>query len=87
MHLMAELSLYPLRDHPYEPIDWLLEALNGTDGLEVSTNRMSTLVHGEQSLVMSTLDRLLAELHERFGQVALVVKFLPGAERTINGYR
>ena len=87
MLLMAELSLYPLRDEPYEPIDWLLAELNSTEGLAVSTNRMSTLVHGEQALVMTTLDRALAELHERYGKVALVVKFLPGAERTINGYR
>ena len=87
MQLMAELSLYPLRDEPYEPIDWLLAELNNTDGLEVSTNRMSTLVHGEQALLMATLDRMLTELPARYGKVALVVKFLPGAERTINGYR
>ena len=87
MQLMAELSLYPLSDAHLEPIDWLLERLNAVEGLDVTTNRMSTLVHGDQALVLATLDRCLTELHERFGKAALVAKFLPGAERSLNGYR
>lgn len=83
---MAELSLYPLRDEFLPPIDRLLAALNAVPELEVRTSRMSTIVFGEQTLLLSTLDVLLRELREEFGPLSLVCKLLPGAERSINGY-
>lgn len=86
MQVMAELSLYALQEDFIAPVDFLLERLNATAGLEVSTNRMSTLVYGDQTLVLTTLDSLLRELRTRFGPVSLVCKLLPGAERTVNGY-
>ncbi|MEM6707460.1 MAG: hypothetical protein AAF648_01615 [Pseudomonadota bacterium] len=87
MNMMAELSLYPLRDDFVEPVDALLTLLNAEPGLEITTNRMSTLVFGEQTLVLKTIDRALRELTEGYGKVSLVCKFLPDAERTFNGYR
>jgi len=52
----------------------------------VTTNRVSTLLHGEYVQAMTLVQKVIPEIHEKWGEGAFVLKILPGAERSINGY-
>ena len=86
MKTVAEISMYPLRSDYIPPIDDFLAQLNAESSVEVKTNRMSTQLYGDHDTVMDLLKRTTRSSRDRFGDVAFVVKLLPGAEPVINGY-
>ena len=86
MNLIAEISMYPLQDGYIEAIDAFLAQLNKQNAVEVKTNRMSTQLYGDYAEVMTLLGTAMADSHELHGKASFVVKFIPGADRTINGY-
>ena len=86
MKTVAEISMYPLRSDYTPPIDDFLAQLNAESSVEVKTNRMSTQLYGDHDTVMDLLKRTTRSSRDRFGDVAFVVKLLPGAEPVINGY-
>ena len=86
MKLVAEISMYPLQSEYIPPIDDFLAQLNAEPSVEVKTNRMSTQLYGDHDTVMDLIKRTTRSSRERFGDVAFVVKVLPGADRVINGY-
>mgnify|MGYP006307573043 FL=1 len=55
MQCSVEISLYPLRDAYVPPIDAFLEDLRARPGIEVSTNDLSTHVHGDYEAVLGAL--------------------------------
>ena len=86
MNVLAEISMYPLREDHIPPIDDFLAALAAEGAVEVKTNRMSTQLYGEHDAVFDLLKEAVRQSKERHGSAAFVCKFLPGAVRSINGY-
>lgn len=86
MNILAEISMYPLRDDCIPPIDAFLAALAADGAVEVKTNRMSTQLYGDFDAVCDLLKKAMRQSQERHGSAAFVCKFLPGAQRRINGY-
>lgn len=87
MQLIAEISMYPLRDDYLAPIDDFIAALNEHADLEVTTNRMSTQVFGNYDVVMVAVGDAMRTAHAQHGAACFACKFIPGAERTVNGYQ
>ena len=86
MQVVIEITLYPLLNDYIAAIDDLLARLHAQSEVEVTTNRVSTLMHGEYAQTMALVQRVIPEIHERWGEGAFVLKILPNAEKSINGY-
>lgn len=87
MNLLAEISMYPLQEDYLAPIDAFIAALNDYSGLEVTTNRMSTQVFGEFDHVMRAISECMRSASANDATACFACKFIPGAERSINGYQ
>ena len=87
LNLLAEISLYPLRNQYIAAIDDFIAQLNDDPELEVTTNRMSTQIFGAYEAVMTALNVAMRKSHEQYGVVCFTCKFIPGAQRSINGYQ
>ena len=87
MNLLVEITMYPLHDEHMQSIDDFLVRLNAAEGVEVKTGRMSTLLYGEHGRVMDLLKEAMVASHAEDGvSAAFVLKMIPGAPRTLNGY-
>lgn len=87
MNLLVEITMYPLHDEHMQSIDDFLARLNAAQGVEVKTGRMSTLLYGEHGTVMDLLKEAMAASHAQDeASAAFVLKMIPGAPRTLNGY-
>ena len=86
MQVVIEITLYPLHNDYIAAVDDLLARLNAQSEVAVTTNRVSTLLHGEYVQAMTLVQRVIPEIHEKWCEGAFVLKILPGAERSINGY-
>ncbi|MGB1091589.1 MAG: hypothetical protein ACPGYX_05660 [Oceanobacter sp.] len=78
MELSVDISKYPLADEYKPAIKNFIERLQGTEGLTVVCNTMSTQVFGEYDLVMATLSAEMKRSFERFGKAIFVYKMIPG---------
>lgn len=76
MRISVEMSLYPLQDEFIPEILAFINALKEVEGLSVKTNTMSTQVHGEYDLVMSSIAKCLKTPFEAGVPMALVTKIL-----------
>jgi len=76
MRITADLSLYPLADD-YKPviIDFIRN-MEGTDGLEIVVNQLSTQLRGEFEVVTGAINRCLEKSMRDHGKQILVVKYL-----------
>ena len=86
MQVVKEISLYPLHNDYIAAVDDLLSRLNAQSEVAVTTNLVSTILHGEYVQTMALVQKVIPEIHEKWGEGAFVLKILPGAERSINGY-
>ena len=87
MKLLVEITMYPLHDGHLQSIDNFLALLNAAEEVEVKTGRMSTLLYGDHAPVMDLLKEAMAASHaEDEASAAFVLKMIPGAPRTLNGY-
>lgn len=78
MRIVAEISLYPLKNDYIEPIQSFIDRLNSYQELEVSTNSTSTQVSGEYLSTMTILAAEMQRSHQEVGQAIFVCKFLNG---------
>ena len=76
MRISVEMSLDPLQTEYVEEILDFLEELKKIEGLSIKTNTMSTHVHGECDLVMSSIAKCLKVPFESRVPMALVTKIL-----------
>ncbi|BFT31021.1 hypothetical protein D210916BOD24_21970 [Alteromonas sp. D210916BOD_24] len=76
MHVMVELSLYPLVNEYISPIQDFIDRLNSYTDITVSTSSTSTQVTGEYGVVMKILGDEMQRTHEAVGQAIFVAKFL-----------
>jgi uncharacterized protein YqgV (UPF0045/DUF77 family) len=76
MHIVAEMSLYPLKDGPVPDIIEFIRELRGQGGIEIVSNQLSTQVRGEFEAVTGALNRCLRKAMAAPNTVVLVVKYL-----------
>ncbi len=78
MKLVAEISMYPLREEFVPPIQDFIDRLNTYPDLKVITTATSTTVCGEYLPTMQLLAEEMQRSHKEVGQAIFVCKFLNG---------
>lgn len=76
MKVAVDISLYPLTENFIPPIQDVIERLNGYDGIQVSTNPMSTQIRGEYEDVMAALHTEIRETFEAVPKAVFAIRIL-----------
>jgi uncharacterized protein YqgV (UPF0045/DUF77 family) len=76
MNIVADMSLYPLKDGPVPEIIRFIRKLRERDGLEIVTNQLSTQLRGEFEVVTSAINDCMQLAMSAPNTVVLVVKYL-----------
>ena len=83
MKIVADMSLYPLKEGPIPEIIEFIQTLRERAGLEVVTNQLSTQLRGEFEAVTSAINDCMRQAMAAPNTVVLVVKYL-NVELVIN---
>jgi uncharacterized protein YqgV (UPF0045/DUF77 family) len=78
MKIVAEISMYPLKEQYIQPIQEFIDRLNTYKNIKVITTATSTTVCGEYLPTMQMLSEEMQRSHEKIGQAIFVCKFLNG---------
>lgn len=78
MKLVAEISMYPLKEQYIPPIQDFIDRLNTYESIKVVTSATSTTVSGDYLPTMQLLAEEMQRSHEEVGQAIFVCKFLNG---------
>jgi len=76
MKIVADMSLYPLKDGPIPTIIEFIEELQGRDGIEIVTNQLGTQLRGEFDAVTGAINHCMFKAMTASNTVVLVVKYL-----------
>jgi uncharacterized protein YqgV (UPF0045/DUF77 family) len=76
MNIVADMSLYPLKDGPVPTIIDFIEELQQQDGIEIVTNQLSTQLRGEFDAVTQAVSNCMRRAMAAPNTVVLVVKYL-----------
>jgi uncharacterized protein YqgV (UPF0045/DUF77 family) len=76
MKIVAEMSLYPLKDGAVPDIIEFIRELRRQDGIEIVSNQLSTQLRGEFEAVTGALNRCLRKAMAAPNTVVLVVKYV-----------
>lgn len=76
MKIVADMSLYPLKDGPVPDIIEFIRELQAQDGIEVVTNQLGTQLRGEFGVVTGAINHCMRKTMEAPNTVVLVVKYL-----------
>jgi uncharacterized protein YqgV (UPF0045/DUF77 family) len=76
MNIVADMSLYPLKDGPVPEIIRFIRKLRERNGLEIVTNQLSTQLRGEFEVVTSAINDCMQLAMSAPNTVVLVVKYL-----------
>lgn len=77
MNIVADLSLYPLKDGPVPEIIRFIKEIRQQPGVEVVTNQLSTQLRGDYESVTGAINGCMRRVMEASGNtVVLVVKYL-----------
>ena len=77
MNIVAEMSLYPLKDRPIPTIIGFIEELREQGGMEIVSNQLSTQLSGPFEAVTGAINRCMEKvMASSDGTVVLVVKYL-----------
>lgn len=76
MKIVAELSLYPLKDGAVPDIIEFIRDLRRQDGIEIVSNQLSTQLRGEFEVVSGAVNRCLRKAMAAPNTVVLVVKYV-----------
>ena len=76
MKIVADLSLYPLKDAPVPDIIDFIEDLQKQDDIEIVTNQLSTQIRGEFAAVTAALNHCMEKVMAKPDTFVLVVKYL-----------
>lgn len=76
MRISVELSLYPLREDYFVPIEDFLTHLRAHKEVTIRTNGMSTQIFGEYQDVMRVLNQELERSMSGKDRLVFVAKFL-----------
>ena len=77
MRIVADLSLYPLKDGPVPEIIRFIRDIREQDGIEIVTNQLSTQLRGEFEAVTGAINQCMRTVMAASSNtVVLVVKYL-----------
>jgi uncharacterized protein YqgV (UPF0045/DUF77 family) len=76
MKIVADMSLYPLKDGAVPDIIDFIRDLRGQDGIEIVSNQLSTQLRGEFEAVTGAVNRCMRKAMAASNTVVLVVKYL-----------
>ena len=76
MNIVADLSLYPLKDGPIPEIIDFIREMRHQDGIEIVTNQLSTQLRGEFEAVTGAINHCMRRTMAAPNTVVLVVKYL-----------
>ena len=76
MKIVADMSLYPLKDGPIPNIIEFIKELQIQDGIEIVTNQLGTQLCGEFEAVTGAINQCMRKAMEAPNTVVLVVKYL-----------
>jgi uncharacterized protein YqgV (UPF0045/DUF77 family) len=76
MKIVADMSLYPLKDGPIPTIIEFINELQEQEDIEVVTNQLGTQLRGEFELVTSAINHCMRRAMKAPNTVVLVVKYL-----------
>lgn len=76
MNIVADMSLYPLKDGPVPTIIDFIGELQQQDGIEIVTNQLSTQLRGEFDAVTRAISNCMRKVMAAPNTVVLVVKYL-----------
>jgi len=76
MNIVADMSLYPLKDGPIPEIIGFIRKLREREALEVVTNQLSTQLRGDFEVVIGAINDCMRRVMEAPNTVVLVVKYL-----------
>jgi len=76
MNIVAEMSLYPLKDGPIPTIIEFIEGLQRQQGIEIVTNQLSTQLSGSFEAVTEAVNHCMRRAMDSDNTVVLVVKYL-----------
>ena len=76
MKIVADMSLYPLKDGPVPEIIDFIRDLQDQDGIEIVTNQLSTQLRGEFDAVTGAINYCMRKTMAAPNTVVLVVRYL-----------
>ena len=76
MKIVADMSLYPLKDGPIPDIIEFIKEMQVQDGIEIVTNQLGTQLSGEFEAVTGAINHCMRKAMEAPNTVVLVVKYL-----------
>ena len=76
MKIVADMSLYPLKDGPIPNIIEFIKELQIQEGIEIVTNQLGTQLRGEFEAVTGAINRCMRKAMQAPNTVVLVVKYL-----------
>jgi uncharacterized protein YqgV (UPF0045/DUF77 family) len=76
MNIVADLSLYPLKDGPIPEIIGFIQEMREQGGIEIVTNQMSTQLRGEFDAVTGAINHCMRKAMAAPNTVVLIVKYL-----------
>ena len=76
MRIVAEMSLYPLKDGAVPDIIDFIRDLQGQDDIEIVSNQLATQIRGEFDAVTTAINRCMQRAMTAPNTVVLVVKYL-----------
>ena len=76
MKIVADMSLYPLKDGPVPNIIEFIKELQCQDGIEIVSNQLGTQLRGEFEAVTQAINHCMRKAMTAPNTVVLVVKYL-----------
>ena len=76
MKIVADMSLYPLKDGPIPNIIEFIKELQVQEGIEIVTNQLGTQLRGEFDAVTGAINHCMHKAMKTPNTVVLVVKYL-----------
>lgn len=79
MRITVDISMYPLTESYIEPIKKFLEAINSNPDIEVMTNKVSTQLRGEHSVIMPLITDEMVRVFDSI-RASFVIKIIKGKD-------
>jgi len=76
MKIVADMSLYPLKDEPIPNIIEFIEDMQEQEDIEIVTNQLSSQLRGEFESVTGAINLCMRKAMKTPNTVVLVVKYL-----------
>lgn len=76
LNIVADLSLYPLKEGPIPEIIGFIKEMQRQDGIEIVTNQLSTQLRGDFEAVTQAINHCMKNVMMASDTVVLVVKYL-----------